>query len=71
MTRATDKPLRRIVDGASIGPLVVEITARTVRVRPLRTRNPHAVVEYPWGGLYTHGLILAADAAARKRKGQR
>jgi hypothetical protein len=66
MTRATEKALIRLVDGGD-RPLVVELRARTVRLRPLRVRDPRAAIELPWTMLYTHGLI-AADAERRKAR---
>jgi len=61
MTRATDKPLRRIVatDGLST-PLVLEVTARTCRLRPLRSRDATASVEITWSGIYERALITRA-----------
>ena len=72
MTRATDKPLRRIVDAASLGHLVLEVTARTARLRPLGSRTGAASVEVPWGALYTHLLIAREDERrGHSRKGSR
>lgn len=68
MTKATDTPLRRMVNGASLGPLVVEVTVRTVRIRPPRVRVASAIVELPWGSLYTHGLILADNGRRKARR---
>jgi len=71
MTRAKElTPVRRVVDGSSYGELVVEVYARTVRIRPLGARAQSAAVELPWGALYTRGIIAQDDArrAARRRK---
>ena len=65
MTRATDRPLVRLVEGASLGPLVVEVTARTLRIRPPRVRAANAVVELPWGKLYTIGVAANVTRKAR------
>jgi hypothetical protein len=65
VTRATEKALVRVVDGRD-RLLVVELRARTVRLRPLRVRDPHAAVELPWSLLYQHGL-MAREAHKRDR----
>lgn len=75
MTRASDKPLRRVVvaeDGfAGDREFVVEITARTLTIRPVRTRRggPVEVVAL-WGAIHTRGM-MAKDEAARRAKGKR
>lgn len=70
MTPATDKPLRRVVDAGAYGKLVVEVTARTVRLRPPRVRRPEAAVELPWSVLYTHALLVR-ETETRKAKGRK
>ncbi len=70
MTRATDKPLRRIVDAGAYGEFVLEVTARTARLRPIRVRRPEAAIELPWAMLYTHALMVR-DADRRRAKAKR
>lgn len=70
MTPATDKPLVRLVDAGGYGKLVVEVTARTVRLRPPRVRRPEAAVELPWSVLYTHALLVR-ETETRKAKGRK
>lgn len=70
ITPATDRPVRRLVDAGAYGKLIVEITARTVRLRPPRVRRPEAAVELPWGVLYTHALLVR-ETETRKAKGRK
>lgn len=70
ITPATDRPVRRVVDAGAYGKLVVEVTARTVRLRPPRVRRPEAAVELPWSVLYTHALLVRENES-RKAKGRK
>ena len=65
MTRATDKPLRRVVRDAQGREYVAELRADTVSLRPLRSRRGGpADVVMGWGALYLRGLLRAQRAAA-------
>lgn len=70
MTRATDKrPVRRVVQTAYDGELVVTVYERHVTVRPTRTRtNGPAEVQMSWGQLYQHLLIARAEAKVREKR---
>lgn len=63
MTRANGKPLRRLVDGGSLGSLVVELRATTLTIRPYRSRT--LLFEA------THGEIVRAVLLARPSKRRR
>jgi hypothetical protein len=66
MIAATHKPLRRKVDGGRLGILVVEITARSLVLRPLRARRPLLEATY---GEIVHGVLLARPTGRRQRRG--
>jgi len=52
VTRATARPLRRVVVGLH-GELVAEIRERTLTLRPLRTRRGgRAELVIPWESIY-------------------
>jgi hypothetical protein len=58
MTKATDKPVRRLVQTKHWGTLVVEIRERTFTIRPPRARRDGpAAVELAYGQLYQRGLL--------------
>ena len=65
MTRATDKPLRRVVSGQTHGELVVEITREEIRLRPLRRRR--GAVAIPFGAVYLRAMQAMVDAERRER----
>jgi len=54
MTRATSKPLKRIVESAD-GDLIAEIRADTLTLRPKWAR-PEAAVSMRWGLIYQLGV---------------
>ena len=54
MTRATSKPLKRIVAGAD-GDLVAEIREETLTLRPKWAR-PETAVSMRWGLIYQLGV---------------
>lgn len=57
MTRATDKPLRRIVRDSQGREYVAELRADTVSLRPLRSRRGGpADVTVGWGSLYVRSF---------------
>lgn len=57
MTRATDKPVRRIVTSKYDGDLVIEVRAGTATIRPPRTRKGgKAEVVVSWGHIYNSAL---------------
>lgn len=66
MTEASDRaPTRRRVLGGKGGPLVVEIGATTLRIRPYRSRSGESAVAIEWGKLYDR--IVAEKAGIRRR----
>lgn len=72
MTRATEKPVRRIVvaeDRFGTTEYVVEIRSRTMTIRPIRTRRggPQEV-ELPFGAVYLRGMISRVEAEKRERR---
>lgn len=67
MTRATDKPVRRVVSSDD-GDLVAEIRDRTLTLRPVRTRKGGpAEVLTTFGGIYTRCLMSRVDAIPRRK----
>ena len=59
MTRATSKPVRRIVVGMH-GELVAEIRDHTLTLRPLRTRaGGRAEVSIAWESIYIRSFPVA------------
>lgn len=61
-TRATAKPLRRIVSGGSQGEFVAEIRDDTVTLRPVRTRiGGDAEVHLRWSLVYQLALLRRED----------
>lgn len=75
MTRATEKPVRRVViseDRFGTNDYVVEIRARTLTMRPVRTRRggPQEI-EVPFGALYLRAMIARVEATKRERKRRR
>ena len=73
MTRATMKPLVRVVRAGS-GPfpeleLVVEVTDREVAVRPIRTRRAGPQeFRLTWGTILTHAALAKAENDVRTRR---
>src|SRR5260370_553393 len=65
------KPLRRRVEGASVGPLIVDLTERTVTLRPRFARRPEAIVRLTWEGIYVPGLMVGIEERRRARKRRR
>lgn len=76
MTRATSKPVIRVVRAGS-GPfpeleLVVEVTDREVALRPIRTRRggPQEC-RLTWGTILTHAALAKIESELRaKRRGR-
>jgi hypothetical protein len=68
VTRAQDpRPTVRVTQSKS-GELVVELTARTLRIRPLRTRRGGpAEVEIPVGAVYIQAMARRAEERRRAR----
>lgn len=71
MTRATDKPVRRIVvteDRFGRTEYVAEVRARTLTLRPVRTRRggPQEI-ELPFGAIYLRGMMARVDRKRRTR----
>lgn len=72
MTRATSKPLRRVVQGQVFGrglEFVIEVSDRLLVLRPKGTRRggpAEAVVQ--WSGLYTRLMWDAAQERKRAKK---
>ena len=64
MTRATHRPLRRIVEGGNLGPLVVEIMGEMLVIRPYRGCRP--LVEATYREIVTS--VLLQRAPGRKRR---
>lgn len=46
MTKATHRPVRRLVEGGSLGSLVVELRGDLFTVRPYRARRPLVEATY-------------------------
>lgn len=67
MTRATHRPLRRLVDGGALGRIVVEVRADTITFRPYRSRKPLLVASYATVVRAT----LLAQAPTRRRRPRR
>ncbi len=65
------KPLRRRVEGASVGPLIVDLTERTVTLRPRFARRPEAIVRLTWEGIYVRGLMVGIEERRRAKKRRR
>lgn len=70
MTRASKSPVKRIVeaeDRFGVREYVVEVTGRTLFIRPLGTRStgPQAM-SVPFGVL--HQRLVEADVAAKSRE---
>lgn len=62
MTKATDKPLARVVQTKYSGDLVVEVTSTKVTLRPVRTRRGGAAeVVLSWGSIYERALAARAS----------
>lgn len=71
MTRATEKPVRRIVvteDRYGYAEYVVEIRARTLTMRPSRTRRggPQEVT-LPFGAIYVRAMMARVEGKRRAR----
>ncbi len=73
-TRATSKPLRRVVQTMD-GELVAEITDRVLTLRPPKTRRGGpAEISVVWGSIYLRGMVALVEERRkmkrRKRKGR-
>ncbi len=67
-TRATAKPLRRVVNGMRAGELTVEIRDTEVTLRPFHSRRGGAgEVTVTWLTIYTDA-ILRRDLKPRRRR---
>lgn len=68
----SDRPaLLRIVSDGEGGELVLELTYRTLTLRPKRARDPDAKVSLSWGGIYQRGLMAAAERIVAARRATR
>ena len=66
MTRATEKPLRRVVSSRHDGELVLEVRDTCCRLRPFRARcGGPAEVMLGWGLIYQHAMVARAEAGRR------
>lgn len=72
MTRATEHPLRRVVESGE-GPMILEITSRTIALRPYRSRRGGpAEIVVTHGAIYLRAMMARVDAAQRaKRRARR
>lgn len=71
MTRLPDGVLKPAKIRLAIGDdaeLVLELTERTVTLRPKRARDPSAAVTLRWGSIYTRGLMAAAEEHQRAKR---
>jgi len=70
MTRATEKPLRRLVQAGSFGTMVLELRAETIVLRPYRSRRGGpAEVLVSHGAIYLRSMMVRVEAErAAKRK---
>ena len=67
MTRATHRPLRRLVEGGQLGPLVVELVGGMMVVRPYRARKP--LIEATYAEV-VRAVLLQRAPRSRKRGGR-
>lgn len=69
MTRANDRhPTRRIVE-TDDGDFVLEVSARTLRLRPKGThRGGRAEVEATWSALYLRSMWARVESERRDKK---
>jgi hypothetical protein len=69
VTKATDhRPVVRRVESDTEGPLVCELTSRTIRLRPLRTRrHGPAEVEVPFGVIFIRAHMAKVMQGKPKR----
>lgn len=68
----TRPPVVRIVaEGDGTGELVLELTYRTLALRPKWSRDPSARVLLTWGAIYRRALIVAAEARREVRQAKR
>lgn len=65
------RPLVRRADGGQAGPLILELTERTVTIRPLRVRRRDAFVRVTWEGMYVRGLMAQIDEQKRAKRKRR
>jgi hypothetical protein len=75
-TRATEKPVKRIVEsvyaGLQTSAFVVEVRARTLTLRPTRTkRGGPAEISLTYGAIYLRAMQAQVDAKLRERARQR
>lgn len=68
MTRATEKPVRRVVQ-TSHGEMIAEVRDRVITMRPLRSRRGgKAEIEMSWGQLYQHAIIARIEREMREKR---
>ncbi len=51
------KPIKRLVHSMDGSKLVIEVRARTVAIKPYRSKDPSASVEVPWDSIYQRALM--------------
>lgn len=61
-------PLRRIASGGDHGELVLELTERTVTLRPKGARRAEVVASITWGAIYQRAMLVAIEARRRTRR---
>lgn len=66
ITRATNQPLRRLVDGGSAGPLVLEVRGDTFTLRPYRARS--GAVAMGWGKAYATAILSSVLVPRSRRR---
>lgn len=64
-------PIVRTVGDGEGGELVLELTYRTVTLRPKRARDPDAKASLTWGAIYRRALMAAAEERVRLGKRRR
>lgn len=71
MTRATPKPLKRVVTTAD-GEFVAEIRARTLTLRPIRSRAGGPLeITVTWGAMYVRQMSVQADRERAAKRAKR
>jgi len=59
------QPLRRIVNGGEHGDLVLDLTDRTVTLRPKGARRVEVVATVTWSALYQRAILASIEMSRR------